>query len=152
MKKPFSLATVLLTSVVSLLFDMSVAQAEVSPETLKSISIPDSVETPIGKLEFFDGVPSDATIDTLYDNLDRMRAVEVYLNNQGAGSLNAMRAGNASIGANRSNVVPISEQLLKPESLYLTGNTSTLYAVNYLDLKPRISCNEVVQIEIFFLL
>ena len=97
--------------------------------------MPDNLETSLGTLEFFDGVPSDATIDTLYDNLDRMRGVEVYLNNQGAGSLNAMRIGNAGIGANASNIVPISEELLKPASLYLTGNTSTLYAVNYLDLK-----------------
>ena len=97
--------------------------------------MPDNLETSLGTLEFFDGVPSDATIDTLYDNLDRMRGVEVYLNNQGAGSLNAMRIGNAGIGATTSNIVPISEELLKPASLYLTGNTSTLYAVNYLDLK-----------------
>jgi hypothetical protein len=111
------------------------ARAEVTPEVLKSISTPDKVETPIGTLEFFDGVPNDATIDTLYDNLDRMRAVDVYLNNQGAASLNAMRKGNAGIGADASNKVTITEQLLKPASLYLTGNTSTLYALAYLDLK-----------------
>ena len=114
---------------------MPLAQAQVTPQTLQSISMPNKVVTPIGQLEFFDGVPTDATIDKLYDNLDRMRGIEVYLNNQGAASMNAMRAGNASIGANASNKVPISAQLLKPESLYLTGNTSTLYAVNYLDLK-----------------
>ncbi|QDV22525.1 DUF1254 domain-containing protein [Aureliella helgolandensis] len=111
--------------------------AQVSQETLKSIGIPDKVETPIGKLEFFDGVPTQATVETLYDNLDRMRAVEVYLNNQGAASLNAMRKGNAGIGADASNKVTITEQLLKPESLYLTGNTSTLYALTYLDLKTE---------------
>ena len=113
----------------------TVTSAEVSEETLRSISMPDKVETSFGALEFFDGVPNDASIDKLYDNLDRMRGVEVYLNNSGAASLNAMRAGNASIGANRSNMVTISEQLLKPESLYLTGNTSSLYALTYLDLK-----------------
>ena len=111
------------------------AQAEVTPEELKTISIPDKVETAIGTLEFFDGVPTDATIDTLYDNLDRMRGIEVYLNHSGAASLNAMRKGNAGIGADASNKVTITEQLLKPASLYLTGNTSTLYALTYLDLK-----------------
>ncbi len=110
------------------------AFAEVSRSELESISIPDRVDTPIGELKFFDGVPTDATIDTVYDNLDRMRAVEVYLDNQGAASLYAMRKGNAGIGAT-SNKVSITEQLLKPESLYLTGNTSTLYALTYLDLK-----------------
>ncbi|QDS99174.1 DUF1254 domain-containing protein [Adhaeretor mobilis] len=109
--------------------------AQLPKEAMNAIAIPDKVETAIGELEFFDGVPNDATIDKLYDNLDRIRGVEVYLNHSGAGSLNAMRKGNASIGATASNIVPISEQLLKSESLYLTGNTSTLYAVNYLDLK-----------------
>ncbi|WP_435693051.1 DUF1254 domain-containing protein [Rubritalea sp.] len=113
----------------------SSAFAQISKESMDAIAIPDKVETAIGDLEFFDGVPTDSTIDTLYDNLDRMRGVEVYLNHSGAGSLNAMRKGNASIGANASNKVTITEQLLKPESLYLTGNTSTLYALTYLDLK-----------------
>jgi hypothetical protein len=110
------------------------AWADKTSEMLKSISIPDKVETSIGTLEFFDGVPNNATIDKLYDNLDRMRAVDVYLNNQGAASLIAMRKGNAGIGADTSNKVTISEQLLKPDSLYLTGNTSTLYALSYLNL------------------
>lgn len=113
----------------------SFAFAQISEEAMDAIAIPDKVETAIGELEFFDGVPNDATIDKLYDNLDRMRGVEVYLNNSGAGSLNAMRKGNASIGATASNKVTITEQLLKPASLYLTGNTSTLYALTYLDLK-----------------
>ncbi len=124
-----------LAALLAIMSGLQAAQAEVSAQVLKSISMPDAIETSAGKLEFFDGVPTKATIDTLYDNLDRIRGVEVYLNNQGAGSMNAMRAGNAGIGANASNKVPISEQLLNSKSLYLTGNTSTLYAVNYLDLK-----------------
>jgi len=125
----------LITVFVLALPGLSALQAEVSKETLASISIPDKIETSIGTLEFFDGVPTDATIDKVYDNLDRMRGVEVYLDHQGAASLYAMRMGNAGIGANTSSKVTITEQLLKPESLYLTGNTSTLYALTYLDLK-----------------
>ncbi len=124
-----------ITAALAALPGWAMAVDGLSPDTLQSISMPNQVETAIGKLEFFDGVPSEATIDTLYENLDRMRAVEVYLNNSGAASLNAMRAGNAGIGADGSNKVTISEQLLKPESLYLTGNTSSLYALTYLDLK-----------------
>lgn len=75
----------LMAALVLFLTTLQIVQADVSVETLKSISIPDKIETPIGTLEFFDGVPSDTTINKLYDNLDRMRAVEVYLNNQGAG-------------------------------------------------------------------
>jgi len=126
-----------MVALVLVLTSVQIVQADVSAETLKSISIPDKIQTPIGSFEFFDGVPTDATINSLYDNLDRMRGVEVYLNNQGAGSLNAMRSGNAGIGADSSNKVTISEQLLQPESLYLTGNTSSLYALAYLDLKTE---------------
>ena len=40
---------------------MPLAQAQVTPQTLQSISMPNKVVTPIGQLEFFDGVPTDAT-------------------------------------------------------------------------------------------
>lgn len=109
--------------------------ANVSADELAAISIPDTVDTPIGTLEFFDGVPVGDTVDMVYDNLDRMRGLAVFLDNQGAASLRAMRTGNAGIGADASNRITITEQLLQPESLYLTGNTSTLYALGYLDLK-----------------
>ena len=41
---------------------MGPAFAEVSSAELDAISIPDKVETSIGTLEFFDGVPTDATV------------------------------------------------------------------------------------------
>ena len=113
------------------------ATAKVTEAELEAISIPDKVETPIGELEFFDGVPTGDTVQTVYDNLDRMRGLAVFLDNQGAASIHAMRAGNASIGADASNKFTITEQLLQPESLYLTGNTSTLYALGYMDLKKE---------------
>jgi hypothetical protein len=56
------------------------AATEVSKEELKSISTPDKVKTFIGKLKFFDGVPTDDTVQKVYDNLDRMRGVQVFLN------------------------------------------------------------------------
>jgi len=55
------------------------AAAEVSKEERKSISTPDSVKTSIGTLEFFDGVPTEDTVQKVYDNLDRMRGVQVVL-------------------------------------------------------------------------
>ncbi|WP_205424877.1 DUF1254 domain-containing protein [Marinobacter sp. BW6] len=125
----------LLSTTVVMCVAGSPALAEVSKAELESISIPDRVETPIGVLEFFDGVPVGDTVDKVYDNLDRMRGLAVFLDNQGAASLHAMRMGNASIGADASNKITITEQLLQPESLYLTGNTSTLYALGYMNLK-----------------
>lgn len=109
------------------------AGAQVSEEELQSISTPDSVETPIGELKFFDGVPTDDTVKMIYDNLDRMRGVQVFLNTIGGASVYRLRVGNAKIGANKSNKIAISSQLLDSKSLYLTANTSTLYAMAFLD-------------------
>ena len=73
MRQRFSPVTVLLTAAVLALPCLEVARAEVSQESLKSISIPDNVETSFGTLEFFDGVPAKTTVEKIYDNLDRMR-------------------------------------------------------------------------------
>jgi hypothetical protein len=62
-----------------------------------------------------------------------MRGVQVFLNTQGGASIYALRAGNATIGQTKSNQVSIFAKLLDSKSLYLTGNTSTLYAQAYLD-------------------
>jgi hypothetical protein len=109
------------------------AAADVSKEELKSISTPDKIKTPIGELKFFDGVPTDDTIKKVYDNLDRMRGVQVFLNTLPGASMYRLRAGNAKIGADKSNKVAISSQLLNSKSLYLTANTSTLYSQMFLD-------------------
>jgi hypothetical protein len=106
---------------------------QISTEELQSISTPDSVETPIGTLEFPLGAPTADTVEKIYDNLDRMRAVQVFLNTIGGASMYRLRAGNKKVGADRSSKVAIFSKLLDSKSLYLTGNTSTLYAQVYLD-------------------
>ncbi|MEO1191824.1 MAG: DUF1254 domain-containing protein [Pseudomonadota bacterium] len=118
----------------ALVFAPSV-QAEVSEATLQSISIPDKVETSIGTLEFFDGVPKDATIQAVYENLDRMRAVDVYLDNMGGVSINSVMDGLAAVGADAQNRLAVAKELLDSQSLVLTANTSTLYAWGGTDLQ-----------------
>ena len=99
-----------------------------------SITAPDKVKTSIGTLNYFDGVPTEKTVDTVYDYLDRSRAVNVYLNSIPALSINALREGQASVGADQSNKVCIFDTLMDSKSLFLTGNTSTMYAVGFLAL------------------
>ena len=45
----------------------------------QSITTPDNVDTSIGTLKFFDGIPDKTTVGTLYDYMDRARAVQAYL-------------------------------------------------------------------------
>ncbi|HKP61240.1 MAG TPA: DUF1254 domain-containing protein [Polyangiales bacterium] len=100
-----------------------------------AIMTPDSVQTRIGTLKFFDGLPSADTARKVYENLDFMRGVEVFLNFVPATSLEALRVGNASLGATSSNQAVIMEQLLDSSPLLLTGNTDTVYVLAFLDLE-----------------
>ena len=99
-----------------------------------SIKAMDKVKTTIGTLRYFDGVPTNKTVDTVYDYLDRSRAVNVYLNSIPALSVNALREGQAKVGCAASNQICIWDTLMDSKTVLLTGNTSTMYAVGFLDL------------------
>jgi hypothetical protein len=49
----------------------------------EEITTPDSVETSLGTLRFFDGLPDKLTVEKVFDNLDFMRGVDVFLNTTG---------------------------------------------------------------------
>ncbi len=99
------------------------------------ITTPDEVDTPIGKLDFFDGVPPKETVDTIFDYVDRARAVEVFIKMIPAVSMFNIRKGQRALGLTACNQVLIWEQLADSKSFVLTFNTSTLYAWCFLDLK-----------------
>ena len=101
----------------------------------ESIMTPDKVETRIGTLEFFDGIPTKETAALVYDNLDFLRGVETFLNGMPAASLEGLRRGQAALGARNSNQAVIFDQLMDSNPLWLTGNTDTVYCTAFLDLK-----------------
>ena len=99
------------------------------------IMTPDKVDTSIGTLEFFDGLPDEKTVQKVYDNLDRMRATEVFLNFVPMASVEGLRRGMESVGIDAANKILLYDDLMDSNSLFLTGNTDTIYAVGMLDLK-----------------
>lgn len=101
----------------------------------EKIMTPDKVETRIGTLEFFDGRPSDKTVDTVYDNLDLLRGVETFLNGIPATSIEGLRLGLAELGVDASNKAVIMDKLLDSSPLFLTGNTDTVYCTTFMDLQ-----------------
>lgn len=113
----------------------SAALADVSKKELASISVADTVPTPIGTLHYEQGVPTQATADTVYDYLDQMRGVQAYLDNQGAASMFAMRRGLGSLGATQSNQIVIHERPMDADAHYLVANSQTVYIFSFLDLK-----------------
>ncbi|MCG2462317.1 DUF1254 domain-containing protein [Flavobacteriaceae bacterium F89] len=99
------------------------------------ILTPNSVDTRIGTLNFFDGLPSEETVTKVYDNLDFMRGVETFLNGIPATSIEGLRLGFHSVGSDNFNKVAIFDDLLDSNPLFLTGNTSTVYASAFLNLR-----------------
>ena len=71
----------------------------------ESIMTPDSVETSLGTLNFFDGIPDRDTVEKVYDNLDRMRAIEAFLDMVPMASVEALRIGMESIGIDAANKI-----------------------------------------------
>lgn len=112
-----------------------VSAQSVTAEVLESISTPNEVETPIGPLEFLDGAPTPETAARVYDFLDTARAMDAFLKGMPGASLKAMLDGSRSVGAVEANEVVIFDKLMDAESLYLTANSSTVYAFPDLDLK-----------------
>jgi hypothetical protein len=108
-------------------------QSGVSGETLSSISTPDVVESRLGRLEFKDGAPSEATSALLYDNLDFMHGVEAFINSFSGASVAAMHRGFLDIGVKDNDVLAFSE-LMDSASLFLTANADSMYYLSFLDL------------------
>ena len=101
----------------------------------ENITTPDKVETSIGTLDFFDGIPTLETKDALYDYVDRARAVEAYINMIPAVSLYWLRQGSRDMGQYNSNQILIWNKLADSKALVLTFNNTSLYTWGFLDLK-----------------
>ena len=100
-----------------------------------SILTPPKVLTRIGMLEFFDGFPTEETARKVFDNLDFSRGVKVFLDGIPPASLEALRIGMIDIGVTECHHVGLAEKLLDSNSLFLTGNTETVYTSAFLDLE-----------------
>jgi hypothetical protein len=107
--------------------------AQTGPAISPSISTPDKVESRLGTLDFKDGVPSKATAQKLYDNLDFTYAYRAFMDNLRGVSIHALRKGMQSIGV-RDNEVLVFSTLMDAKSLFLTANADTIYVMGSLDL------------------
>jgi hypothetical protein len=99
-----------------------------------SITTPDKVETSIGTLNFFDGVPTDETAQKAYDQLDLTRGIETFLNGIPGASMVALRQGSRDAGT-VNGTVGIFQNLMDSKSLFLTANTESIYYATWIDLK-----------------
>jgi hypothetical protein len=99
-----------------------------------SIVTPNTLETRLGTLRFTDGFPDEATVQKVYDNLDFQRGVQAFISTIPAASQAAMRRGLRSLGPDNGTLF-ITETLMDSRSLFLTGNSESVYASGWIDLK-----------------
>lgn len=111
-------------------------QAIAAPIVPENITTPSVVKTQtLGDLNFKDGYPSDETMSKVQQYMLVQRAVNVFADGIPTTSLYAMLEGQKSIGAKANKSVIISETLFDNNSLYLTPNTTTPYALFEADVQ-----------------
>jgi hypothetical protein len=104
-----------------------------SPKVPPAITTPDKVETRLGTLEFRDGMPSEDTIDKVYDQLDFTHAFECFVNTFQGVSMAAIHKGFLDIGV-KDNEVLVFSTLMDAKSMFLTANADTVYFAGFINL------------------
>jgi hypothetical protein len=107
---------------------------KMTTQTPANVLIPDEVETRLGTLKFFDGVPTAETAQKVWDQLDFQRAVECMILCTPAASLSGFRRGIREYGPDNETAI-IWETRLDSKGLLLTGNTTVVYLFMWLDTK-----------------
>ena len=98
------------------------------------VALPDKIESSIGTLNLTYGYPSNDTVEKIYDNLDRSRALQAYLMAIPVVNQAGMRDSLGQFGpANQTDV--IWENLVDPRTVELTANDNTIYNFIWLDSK-----------------
>lgn len=100
------------------------------------IATPDKLNTRIGTLNLFDGVPDKETAQIVYDNLDFQRGVQAYLDSIQIASMYGMRKGILEFGPANTTAL-LFENLMDSKALWLTPNTTSVYMTSWLELKDE---------------
>lgn len=114
------------------------AQAEekykMTTEIAPGVAVPDKIESSIGTLSLDYGYPDAATVEKIYDNLDRSRALQAYLLAIPIVNQVGMRDTIRSFGPDNKTDV-IWEDLVDPRTVELTANDNTIYNFTWIDTR-----------------
>jgi hypothetical protein len=98
------------------------------------VAVPDKVESSIGTLNLHYGYPDAGTVEKIYDNLDRSRALQAYLMAIPIVNQAGMRDSLLHFGPENQTDV-IWEDLVDARTVELTANDNTVYNFVWLDTK-----------------
>jgi len=89
---------------------------------------------PSEDLNYEVGYPTKETSQKLYDEIDFQRACQAYMWSFPAVSFASIKAGLfRDLGATYNDIV-LYQDFLDTKSIYLTGNSTTIYAASQIDL------------------
>ena len=109
-------------------------QFKFSTPIAPGVAVPDKIESSIGTLNLTYGYPKADTVEKIYDNLDRSRALQAYLMAIPIVNQAGMRDSLSKFGpANQTDV--IWEDLVDARTVELTANDNTIYNFIWLDTK-----------------
>ena len=125
-----ALAVVLTTCLASA---QEVPKMKMTTEIPKGLTTPDNIQTRVGELNFFDGVPDIESAQKVYSLLDFTHAYQAFLDGTKIASMEAMRKGILEFGpANKTAI--LFEELMDSHTLFLTPNTTSVYMMSWLEM------------------
>lgn len=106
---------------------------EMTTEIPEGVTTPDNIQTRVGELNFFDGVPDVESAQKVYNLLDFTHAYQTFLDGTKIASMGAIRKGILEFGPANTTAV-LFEDLMDSKSLFLTANTTSVYMFSWLEM------------------
>ena len=110
-----------------------VPKMEMTTVIPEGITTPDNIQTRVGELNFFDGVPDVESAQKVYNLLDFTHAYQAFLDGTKIASMDAIRKGILEFGPANTTAV-LFEGLMDSKALFLTANTTSVYMFSWLEL------------------
>ncbi len=110
-----------------------VPKMEMTTVLPEGITTPDNIQTRVGELNFFDGVPDVESAQKVYNLLDFTHAYQAFLDGTKIASMDAIRKGILEFGPANTTAV-LFEGLMDSKALFLTANTTSVYMFSWLEL------------------
>ena len=111
----------------------TIPKMKMTTEVPAGVATPDKLETSIGTLTSFDGVPDAKTTQLVYDNLDLDRATQAFLSSLQISSMYAMEQGILGFGPANTTAV-LFEDLMDSKAIWLTPNTVSIYMASWMEI------------------
>ena len=127
------LSIVMLGTLVPAAAGQEIPAMKMTTEIPKGVTTPDNIQTRVGELNFFDGVPDIESAHKVYNLLDFTHAYQAFLDGTKIASMDGIRKGILEFGPANSTAV-LFEDLMDSKSLFLTANTTSVYMFSWLQL------------------